>query len=128
LSHPLRQRRRGDAGGAGGRHALPCPLPLGAPALPLHLSLEYSGRDRPPAYAKAGGQTVSDASLNVQSRRRSFWRSGEPYVWVTGAAVALSLLLLIGLVAVVGSVGLGHFWPAGVARLVDDEGRVVMGE
>ena len=69
-----------------------------------------------------------DTLRGSHRRQRSFWRSGELHVWATGSAVALSLLLFIGLVAVVGAVGLGHFWPASLARLVDEEGRAVIGQ
>ena len=59
---------------------------------------------------------------------KKFWRSGDPYVWLTGAALALSLLLVAGLVFLVLVNGLGFFWPKDVVRLTLSDGRVLMGE
>jgi len=59
---------------------------------------------------------------------KKFWRSGDPYIWLTGAALALSLLLVAGLVLLVLVNGLGFFWPKDVVRLTLTGGKVVMGE
>lgn len=59
---------------------------------------------------------------------KKFWRSGDPYIWLTGAALALSLLLVAGLVLLVLVNGLGFFWPKDVVRLTLSDGKVVMGE
>ncbi len=57
-----------------------------------------------------------------------FWRSGDPYIWWTGAAVAASLLLVAGLVLIVLTRGLGYFWPADVVRIEHTDGVVSIGE
>jgi phosphate transport system permease protein len=59
---------------------------------------------------------------------KKFWRSGDPYIWLTGAAMAVSLLLVAGLVLLVLINGLGFFWPRDVVRLTVKDGRVVVGE
>lgn len=59
---------------------------------------------------------------------KKFWRSGDPYIWLTGAALAVSLLLVAGLVLLVLVNGLGFFWPKGVVHLTLDDGREVVGE
>jgi phosphate transport system permease protein len=59
---------------------------------------------------------------------RDFWRSGDPFVWLTGAALAFALLMVLGLVGLVAIHGLGFFWPREVARITLVDGGVVVGE
>ena len=42
---------------------------------------------------------------------KNFWRSGDPLVWLTGGALAFSLIMIISLIVVVASNALGFFWP-----------------
>ncbi len=57
-----------------------------------------------------------------------FWRQGEPFVWATGAALALTLLLTFALLAVVLWNGLGVFWPHAVAEVELADGKKLLGE
>ena len=59
--------------------------------------------------------------------RRS-WQQGEHYVWATGAAVALTLLMVATLVGVVLVNGLGFYWPADLAQARLRDGTRVLGE
>ncbi len=59
---------------------------------------------------------------------RRFWRSGEPFVWLTGGALALALLMVAGLVGIILVNGLGFFWPRDVVRLALADGRTVTGQ
>ena len=59
---------------------------------------------------------------------KTFWRSGEPFIWITGGALAISLLLVAGLIVLVLANGLGFFWPHEVVRLTLDDGREIQGE
>jgi phosphate transport system permease protein len=59
---------------------------------------------------------------------KNFWRSGEPFVWLTGGALALSLIMVAGLVFLVMANGLGFFWPSPIVRLTLADGTVQMGE
>jgi phosphate transport system permease protein len=59
---------------------------------------------------------------------RAFWKSGDPFVWLTGAMLALSLLMVTGLVGLVLVNGLGFFWPKDIERFVLEDGSVVLGE
>jgi len=59
---------------------------------------------------------------------KNFWRSGEPFVWLTGGALALSLIMVAGLVFLVMANGLGFFWPSPIVRLTLADGTVLMGE
>ena len=45
------------------------------------------------------------------------WSSGEPFIWLTGGALTLSLLLVAGLIGLILYNGLGFFWPRDVVRL-----------
>lgn len=42
---------------------------------------------------------------------KGFWRSGDPFIWLTGGALAFSLIMIISLIVVVGANALGFFWP-----------------
>jgi phosphate transport system permease protein len=57
-----------------------------------------------------------------------FWRSGEPFIWLTGAALALALVMVSGLLALILVHGLGFFWPRAVVRLTLADGPAVVGE
>jgi phosphate transport system permease protein len=59
---------------------------------------------------------------------KQFWRSGDPFVWLAGAMLALSLLMVGGLVALILFNALGFFWPRDLERFTLDGGRIVVGE
>ena len=59
---------------------------------------------------------------------KAFLRSGDPFIWLSGSALAFCLLIVAGLVAVVAVNGLGFFWPRDVARLELADGTAVFGE
>lgn len=43
-----------------------------------------------------------------------WWSSGAPWIWLNGGAVAISLIMVIGLLLLIAIRGLGHFWPGSV--------------
>lgn len=43
-------------------------------------------------------------------------KSGEPWVWLNAGAVAISVIMVIGLLLLIAVRGLGHFWPADVVE------------
>jgi phosphate transport system permease protein len=55
-------------------------------------------------------------------------RSGEPFIWLTGGALALALLMVSGLVGIIVVNALGFFWPGEVTQLTLRDGKVVMGQ
>jgi phosphate transport system permease protein len=61
-------------------------------------------------------------------RTGRFWRQGEPFVWATGAALAMTLTLTFALLAVVLWNSLGVFWPAPVAEIHLADGSKLLGE
>jgi phosphate transport system permease protein len=64
----------------------------------------------------------------AEQRSLGAWvRSGAPWVWLTAGAVALSVMMVAGLVALIAWRGLGHFWPSDIVELkyLDDEAQQV---
>jgi phosphate transport system permease protein len=57
-----------------------------------------------------------------------FWRSGDPFVWLAGAMLGVSLLMVAGVVMLILVNGLGYFWPRSVERFSLADGSVVLGE
>ena len=47
---------------------------------------------------------------------KQWFRSGHPWIWLTSGAVSLSLLAVLGLIALLAVRGLGYFWPAGIVQ------------
>ncbi|MGH7333195.1 MAG: phosphate ABC transporter permease PstA [Candidatus Rokuibacteriota bacterium] len=58
---------------------------------------------------------------------RKLWTSGEPFVWLTGGALAISLLMVVGLIALILYNGLGFFWPVAIIQVTLKDGRVLTG-
>jgi phosphate transport system permease protein len=47
---------------------------------------------------------------------KQWFASGSPWIWLNGAAVAISVIMVLGLLALIAVRGLGHFWPAAVLQ------------
>ncbi len=45
---------------------------------------------------------------------KQWFKSGNPWIWLTAAAVSVSLILVFGLLIMIAARGLVHFWPATV--------------
>ncbi|NOY63707.1 MAG: phosphate ABC transporter permease PstA [Gammaproteobacteria bacterium] len=45
---------------------------------------------------------------------KQWFKSGNPWIWLTAGAVSVSLILVFGLLLLIAARGLGHFWPATV--------------
>jgi len=43
---------------------------------------------------------------------RSWFQSGDPWIWLIGGALGISLIMVVGLMLLIGVRGFGHFWPA----------------
>ncbi len=59
---------------------------------------------------------------------KGFWKTGDPFIWLTGGALVFALAMVVGLIGLVLVSGLGFFWPRGVEALTLDNGTVVVGE
>lgn len=57
-----------------------------------------------------------------------FWKTGEPYVLATGAALAIILVMSLTLVGVVMSNGLGYFWPRALVKFELKDGSFALGQ
>ncbi|HSF32847.1 MAG TPA: phosphate ABC transporter permease PstA [Candidatus Tectomicrobia bacterium] len=59
---------------------------------------------------------------------KKIWKSGDPFIWLTGGALAFSLLMVAGLVLLILRGGLGFFWPTDVTQLVLANGLTILGQ
>ena len=59
---------------------------------------------------------------------KNFWRRGELFVWLTASGVAISLLMVGGMLALIMVNGLGQFWPATLHQTVLKTHEVVIGQ
>jgi len=59
--------------------------------------------------------------------RKAFSR-GDHLVWLTGSALGISLLMILGLLLVILTNGLGIFWPSPIEQVTLDDGSIVAGE
>jgi phosphate transport system permease protein len=57
-----------------------------------------------------------------------FWKTGEPYVLATGAALAIILVMSLSLIGVVMTNGLGYFWPRELVRFEMKDGTFALGQ
>jgi phosphate transport system permease protein len=63
---------------------------------------------------------------------KAWWKSGDPLVWLTAAAVSTSVLVVFGLLILIAVRGLGHFWPTAVMEATytqpDGQNQRLIGE
>jgi phosphate transport system permease protein len=59
---------------------------------------------------------------------RNFFKSGDPYIWLTGGALASCLIMVIGLVTLIVVNGLGFFWPGDIYSYTLKDGRAIAGQ
>jgi phosphate transport system permease protein len=63
---------------------------------------------------------------------KNWFKSGSPWIWLNGGAVAICMIMVVGLIGLIAVRGFGHFWAADVAqiRITNHEGQqtVVLGE
>lgn len=68
----------------------------------------------------------------MQISLKKWVASGSPWVWLNAGAVAISVVLVLGLLGIIASRGLVHFWPASLQeyQYTDSEGLkiAVLGE
>ncbi|PLX80406.1 MAG: phosphate ABC transporter, permease protein PstA [Desulfuromonas sp.] len=57
-----------------------------------------------------------------------YWRVGEPMVWLSGAALTLTLLSAVTLLVVIVMNGLGVFWPSNIEQVKLTDGTAVYGQ
>jgi len=58
----------------------------------------------------------------------SKWKRGEPMIWLTGSALGLCILMIVGLIGVILVNGLSFFWPQPLQLLTLKDQSVVLGD
>ena len=48
---------------------------------------------------------------------RDWFKSGNPWIWLTASAVSVSLILVFGLIMLIAARGMTHFWPKELVEL-----------
>jgi phosphate transport system permease protein len=54
-------------------------------------------------------------------------KGGDPFIWLTGGALVLSLLMVAGLLALIMVKGLGFFWPSDLLSVTMKDGTRLLG-
>ncbi|KIH75892.1 phosphate transport system permease protein [Geoalkalibacter ferrihydriticus] len=47
---------------------------------------------------------------------KTWFKSGTPWIWLTGGAMTLCMVMVIGLLLLIGVRGFSHFWPAAIVE------------
>jgi len=47
---------------------------------------------------------------------KAWFKSGSPWIWMNAGAVSIAVIMTLGLLAVIATRGLGHFWPADIVE------------
>lgn len=58
----------------------------------------------------------------------NWFKSCAPWIWLTGGAVSVSLIAVLGLLLVIGWRGLTYFWPAPLLQWQTPDGKTVVGQ
>jgi phosphate transport system permease protein len=63
----------------------------------------------------------------VLKKMKNWWKSGDPWIWLTAASVTISMVTVVGLLILIAMRGLGHFWPTPImeAEYVEEDGRTI---
>ncbi|WP_420465366.1 phosphate ABC transporter permease PstA [Panacagrimonas sp.] len=59
---------------------------------------------------------ASDLSVRDTASVGAFVRSGQPYVWTTAGAIAVSIIITVALLVLTMVKGMAHFWPADLVQ------------
>jgi phosphate transport system permease protein len=59
---------------------------------------------------------------------KGFWKSGDPFVWMTGGALGFSVIMIASLIVIVAANALGFFWPDRLALVQLRAGGVLLGQ
>jgi phosphate transport system permease protein len=53
-----------------------------------------------------------DLAVQKQESVRSYFKSGQPWVWLTAAAISVCFIITVALLCLTAARGMPHFWPA----------------
>lgn len=48
---------------------------------------------------------------------KAWFKSGSPWIWMNGGAVAICMIMVVGLIGLIAVRGLSHFWPSNVVQI-----------
>ncbi len=68
------------------------------------------------------------ATTSMKTGLKKYLASGDLFVWGSGAGLAISLLMVVGLLLLIMFNGLGYFWPADIVQLTLRDGTHVLGQ
>lgn len=67
-----------------------------------------------------------------QHNMKSWFKSGSPWIWMNAGAVSIAIIMTLGLLAVIATRGLAHFWPADIIeasyQIPGEEAKIMAGE
>lgn len=67
-----------------------------------------------------------------QNTFKAWWKSGNPGIWMNAGAVAIAVVMTVGLLLLIAVRGLSHFWPSDVIeaeyRIPGQEALTILGE
>lgn len=91
--------------------------------------------DKTPTPTAEGPATAHPAAGRESTSRRRKWRvapsilyRGEPYIWLTGGALALAIWMILGLLVLVLYQGATTFWPVPIVKIQTADGSIHAGE
>ena len=73
---------------------------------------------------------MSSNESNTTQTTRNWFKSGDPWIWLIGGGLAISLIMVVGLLTLIAVRGFGHFWPAALIETsvtVDGETTQILG-
>ena len=59
---------------------------------------------------------------------KKFFRTGQPYIWLTAGTLTICLLMICGLIVLIMANGFGMFWPRKIVKLTLRDNTTVLGE
>ena len=90
--------------------------------------LPQSGSKSAPGTEPDAPERRDKPGRGSRGRGMSLRAYGEPLLWLTSGGLAISLMMIVGLLLLVVVQGIGTFWPVPVVRIETSDGTVSMGE
>jgi phosphate transport system permease protein len=59
---------------------------------------------------------------------KNFWKSGDPFIWLTGGALAFSVIMIAALIVIVATNAVGFFWPDRLVLAKLKDGSDLLGQ
>jgi phosphate transport system permease protein len=73
-------------------------------------------------------QPTSRTRTRGKRRSMTLYAEGEPMIWLTGGALSLALLMIIGMLVYVSYMGSANFWPMPIVEVRTETGERHLGE